>query len=74
MKSYPLRPSPCGETIFLSKGLLILLDDLISNVVIIHISSARRNHSGISINFVLLMVSKTEVTSIAAIMISSWNF
>ena len=65
---------------FLSKGLLILLDDLISNVVlvrgilIIHISSARRNHSGISINFVLLMVSKTEVTSIAAIMISSWNF
>ena len=80
MRRHLLRPSPYGDPTFSSKGLLMLLDDLMSNAVllrsilIIRISSSRRNDSRISINFVLLMVSKAKVISITVIMISSWNF
>ena len=76
MRRHPLRPSPCGEPMFVLKGLLMLLDDLMSNVMllrsilIIRISSSRRNDSSFSINFVLLMVSKGEVISIPLIVIS----
>ena len=78
MKRPPLRGSLCGELTFVSKGLLMLLDDLMSNVVLlrsilmIRISSSRRNGSRISIDFVRLMV--IDVISIPVIMISSWNF
>ena len=78
MKRPQLRGSLCGELTFVSKGLLMLLDDLMSNVVLlrsilmIRISSSRRNGSRISIDFVRLMV--IDVISIPVIMISSWNF
>ena len=51
----------------MSKGLLLLLDDLMSNVVllrmilIVPISHCRRNYSRISIKFVLITVSKVNV-------------
>ena len=65
---------------FVTKELLMLLDDLMTDLVllriilIIHISSSRRNDSRISINFVLLMVPKARDISISVIMIFSWNF
>ena len=77
MKRHSLRPPPCGELMFVSKGLLMLLDNLMSNVVllrsiqIIYISSPCRNDSRISINFVLLVLSKVEFISIPVFMISS---
>ena len=52
-----------------SKKLLVLLDEFMSNVVlmrsilIIHILSSRRNESRISVNFVLLTVSHPLVPS-----------
>ena len=69
-----------GEPMFVTKELLMLLDDLITDLVllriilIIHISSSRRNDSRISINFVLLMIPKARDISISVIMIFSWNF
>ena len=77
MKKLSLRLSVCGELMLILKGLLMLLDDLMSNVVllritlIIRISSSWKNDSKISISFILLMVSKAENISIAMIMISS---
>ena len=64
MKKTLLRLSPCREAMLASKGLLILLNNLMYNVVlltsilIIRISSSRRNDSRMSINFVFLMLSK----------------
>ena len=52
-KIQPRTPSPKGEPTFASKGLLMLLDDLMSNVMllrsilIIRISSSRTNDSRI---------------------------
>ena len=69
-----------GEPMFVTKELLMLLDDLITDLVllriilIIHISSSRRNDSRISINFVLLMVPKARDISVSVIMIFSRNF
>ena len=77
MKKLSLRLSVCGELMLILKGLLMLLDDLMSNMVllritlIIRISSSCKNDSKISISFILLMVSKAENISIAMIMISS---
>ena len=67
LKRHTLRPSPCRKLILVSKGLLLLLDDLMSNVVllrmilIVPISHCRRNYSRISIKFVLITVSKVNV-------------
>ena len=69
-----------GEPMFVTKVLLMLLDDLMTDfvllriILIIHISSSRRNDSRISINFVLLMVPKARDISISVIMFFSWNF
>ena len=60
MRRHPLRSSPCGEPTFVLKGLLMLLDYVMSNVVllksilIIRISSSRKNDSRMSINFALV--------------------
>ena len=66
MKTNPLGPSPCRELMLISKGLLMLLNDVMSHVVLLRsilitrISSSRRNDSRISINFILLVASRGE--------------
>lgn len=77
IKRQVLRPSSCGEPMFASKELRMLLDDFMSNfvllksIVIILISSCCRNDYRISINFVMLMAVKAEDISKPVIMMSS---